>query len=464
MVHIRYEDNEIKNNVLAIYELDAEHRPTICPLINCDYNKRFIRNYNKLSDPSCNTNDLSNKNGVIDFHYENSFNTICALQLDRKQITLHNKDNQNLYDNNMRFIEYLDDIISKSYTYKEHNVDIDKFKLMKLSDRSTNLFKGLKYFLVDSKDKNVEGVICSQEIQLPYYNSTSTNIYKGCVYSTAYSLEKGCKGHLFIITPDDDEKCIDYISFINSKTNTHKNIYCGAYNLPSTSTNQHEFKQLLNNNNLEPQQFNVDKKYMYEQEVLFGRYTKLSNIVFLGKINFIYAQGNDTLYEYIDNTNIICYTTHSDVVKLITQYEFVTHENTNGLKQLNIYYKQKNKLIILYDNGELSYLDNSKYICKTHAYYGFGPRIDAINVFTDGPRKELNFSSKYNLDPDKEPIMTILHTLGTNVYKCKLTNNLPSIIYSCTVSTAGGNGNNNQINNYYQKYLKYKMKYLELKK
>ena len=439
------DENKIKTNVLAIYELDSNDRKEpndICSNISCEQNKIFMRNYKLFLNPdSCTSNNnIRDVNNIKETYYGLN----CALPLIYSDFA-HADQTVNIYiNNNIYFVTCLDNLINNGLTYQEHKNQSKGVKT--LYDRSNKLFKGLKHFLIPDQscldgDKIIKGTV----LTLPYYNSTSTNIYKGCVYSINYTIEKpDDKGHLFIITPDDNTNCIDYISFVEFKRpdTTTSTLY---HKLPQKSL----LKQLLQENNLNVTQFSIADKYIYEQEVLFGRYTDIIINDFCGIINYIYNQAFDTLYEYTDFNNINIYTMID--LKINIDPFNITIYKINGLKKINGNIKDNidpinDTSIILDDQGILK-LKSGEILGKTTNYLGIGSNglQNCINIFNSS-----NINSQKNLDPNEQLEKVLCHILGTKVYKCKLTNHNPEILRQLQLyEMTGGNKNNiilNEIN------------------
>ena len=81
MPYVRYNEDDIKQNVLAIYEIYSEDRKT-CPLINCEQNKIFIRNFEKFKRCATNPNTpLIYDNDKFTFNEKKStFSLSCSLK------------------------------------------------------------------------------------------------------------------------------------------------------------------------------------------------------------------------------------------------------------------------------------------------------------------------------------------------------------------------------------------------
>ena len=390
--------------------------------------------------------------------------------------------------NNLTFVKCLDEILKHAFTYHDHNLKLEKRIFILNGDdkyadtRSTHMYKGMKNFLIDSTYKNEHGIIQpGKPLKLPYYNSTSTNIYKGCYYSSSEEDPKNLganKGHLFLIKPDPNLRCIDYLGFINlkqdkgfgnfnhlydiyNKYNTIKEKYkvmkMVQHNSKYTLDKEDKFIQLLSNNQVDMSQFDYKNKYIYEQEVLFERYTSLNNIEYIGTIKYI-------LNTTSTNKNVPkFYVYESD--KKVSIYTRETLPQYQG-KKIGSIIDYKDKLLndptrletdlFLNNSGEL--FNNIGTISKTFNYVGF--RSGATNVKNSFQNDNLNFYGKFNLDPLKDTIEdTLKNILGTHVYKCDLK-------YDGSDGPHAGGGQINLSNNnnlYYKKYLKYKMKYLELK-
>jgi hypothetical protein len=469
----KYSEDDIKNNVLAIYELDTIHRKDLCPLISCDENKKFIRNYEKMHscitinegdaipDTLYTTNksklveNTENQKITITFDEENSnYSLECQLGFNYKVYTTDNDSLNNYIYNNLTFVQSLDNLFEDAFTYQEHNQILPEYKRQTgilngteagYLQRSTHLYKGLKDFLVEEKHKNkTTGKInVGETIQLPYYNSTSTNIYKGCYYSS----NPGVKGHILIITPENNVKCIDYISFINAKRDSplYNHIYC-AHNKGHDS-----FIRLLQSNKVDVSQFDFKKKYIYEQEVLFQRYTALTSITYIGTIT------------HIINGKNIYYNNGKNIVKVYeTAKKAFLKTKPNTYFDPDLFINDSGELYNYYINGDLA----KRIITKTYGYFGFGGggRFETQNIFNQDGTK--NFNSIYNLDPINSIDFTLMNTIGTYVYTCGLDYGKMGETSLIKPQILAGGTNNNLVDNnlYYQKYLKYKMKYLELKK
>jgi hypothetical protein len=269
------------------------------------------------------------------------------------------------FQNNMTFIKSLDILLYNSATWEQHNIR-----------RSTHLFKGLKNYLLNGK--LVDGIIQNGTvIKLGYYNSTSSDIYKGCLYAhdSNYETDNKVMGHLLVITPINTTQCVDYISLIRQ----HHGVLP-----PNYFAESQEFI---------PEQFSPNKKYVYEQEVLFKRYSEFTKTKYQGQIK--YVQINGTYYSsngtVVDNSSI----------------------NTNE--------------IILDNKGQL-FLDGI--ICQTHQLEfirGIFKFSNGIENTTDDyiPTNHLDIliDSAGNLD-----ITRLTKFIGTHVYTCNLVDAEPLII------------------------------------
>jgi hypothetical protein len=434
----------IYENALAIYELDDDHRglrPTdperistlsavqtfaksidICTDISCYKNKKFINDYaNNLILPKEDNAAPSGYNNTLYGDYKNNIIFMRCLDM--------------LLYNSISFIELKPLYYDKTFSIKPR-IGSNKF-------RSSHLYKGIKPYLIqqylddDNKIKETQ-----KEIILPYYNSTSTNIYKSFLYAHKWPYS-GAKtntdyGHVFIINNNNiNAKCVDYVeTFDKSKTG---------------------YKLLSHFQILHGKQYESDKKYVYEQEILFNRFSKFTNITYIGTIKEI-------IY---DNTQIA------------TTYAVLNPGE-----------------LILDTKSKLYY--NKGIYSETHFYNIFGQihNANTLDLFNNA----IKFDTKLNLDILESDIHNLDKFIGTRVYNCDLEdcdytediareNNilipndmtdcaqviknpelkklpefkkLPGVVTRCRDDGFKLGGSN--LIDYYQKYLKYKNKYLELKK
>ena len=178
--------DEYSNEHLYIYEIDEKDRGKAYKNISCYLNKLFIENYHQYHIAQC-ENFIIDSSGNFQFIRRNPKETIDAVcdYLPLKGFlpkpSIHRLDiNQaNNYANNIKFVEELDALLNTKTFYDCKS---------SISERSTNLFKGFKHYLIDNRlkvggDENgpIDTGICTT-ISTPYYNSTSTNLYKGCLY------------------------------------------------------------------------------------------------------------------------------------------------------------------------------------------------------------------------------------------------------------------------------------------
>ena len=413
-------------NALAIYELDDDHRGlapddsitklaqelNICADISCYKNKKFINKYCKTSL------DLPT---TIPDGYELT--------------TLGDFNNNKLFmrclDMLLYYSKSFNDLKSLYYT-KNYSSGVRRGKD---KNRSTHLYKGIKPYLIPDEGLNADNIITAPNITLPYYNSTSTNIYKSFLYAHKYPYsgkkEEKDHGHVFIINPATDAKCIDYIETFDKGS---------GYTLLSHAQRLHE-KQYMNN-----------KKYVYEQEILFNRFSTFTNIIHIGNLTRIINSTNeaeitaawrelkpsqlilDTRSNLYNNLGLYSCTFFYNIFRQIIQASDLDITAGNGI------FKEKLNLDIFEDGGSLDHFVGTRiYMCDLQ---------DCI--YTDITAN----NNKIIIPNDIVPCTTVKGQ--PNLFKEELRK-------YCKDNPQAGAGGSNLIN-YYQKYLKYKNKYLELKK